>query len=220
MPGAVGAEAAHYGARGRRGKTCRHPGPHCPSVRPGPGPLGRLGEGRCGGRASVPGCRSLSSRRAAGIRRPLCPAVRPPWRPLSPALCPAESSGEEGSTVVRKERRREAPNPMIQKVRSLRGTVPAGGCVGPVYPSQPLSVCLFALQTRRCTKERPSYALSSSDEDDPSKEIGVTYRSTRSAVRTEHGLRSGGLADLNNLLLQMCSQLVLVLIHRCVSLPS
>lgn len=44
--------------------------------------------------------------------------------------------------MVRKERRREAPNPMIQKVRSLRGTAPAGGCVGPVYPSQPLSVCL------------------------------------------------------------------------------
>ncbi|NXN68330.1 R113A protein, partial [Himantopus himantopus] len=61
-----------------------------------------------------------------------------------------ESSGEEGSTVVRKERRRETPNPMIQK-------------------------------TRRCTKERPAYALSSSDDEDPSKEIGVTYKSTRSA---------------------------------------
>ncbi|NWS47558.1 R113A protein, partial [Probosciger aterrimus] len=61
-----------------------------------------------------------------------------------------ESSGEEGSTVVRKERRRELPNPMIQK-------------------------------TRRCTKERPEYAQSSSDEEDPAKEIGVTYKSTRSA---------------------------------------
>uniref|UniRef100_A0A8C3CF14 C3H1-type domain-containing protein n=1 Tax=Cairina moschata TaxID=8855 RepID=A0A8C3CF14_CAIMO len=61
-----------------------------------------------------------------------------------------ESSGEEGSTVVRKERRREVPNPMIQK-------------------------------TRRCAKERPAYAASSSEDEDPSKEIGVTYKSTRSA---------------------------------------
>ncbi|NXT88544.1 R113A protein, partial [Anhinga rufa] len=61
-----------------------------------------------------------------------------------------ESSGDEGSSVVRKERRRETPNPMIQK-------------------------------TRRCMKERPAYALSSSDDEDPSKEIGVTYKSTRSA---------------------------------------
>lgn len=94
--------------------------------------------------------------------------------------------------MVRKERRREAPNPMIQKVRSPRGAALAGGLCG-AHPSlQPLSVCLFALQTRRCTKERPSYALSSSDEDDPSKEIGVTYKSTRSAVRTEHGVRFRG----------------------------
>ncbi|NXU07254.1 R113A protein, partial [Buphagus erythrorhynchus] len=61
-----------------------------------------------------------------------------------------ESSGEEGSTVVRKERRRDAPNPMIQK-------------------------------TRRCTKDRPEYAPSSSEDEDPAKEIGVTYKSTRSA---------------------------------------
>ncbi|NWW32415.1 R113A protein, partial [Panurus biarmicus] len=61
-----------------------------------------------------------------------------------------ESSGEEGSTVVRKERRRDTPNPMIQK-------------------------------TRRCTRERPGYAPSSSEDEDPAKDIGVTYKSTRSA---------------------------------------
>lgn len=36
-------------------------------------------------------------------------------------------------------------------------------------------------------KERPAYAASSSEDEDPSKEIGVTYKSTRSAVRTERG---------------------------------
>ncbi|KAF4804485.1 RING finger protein 113A [Turdus rufiventris] len=71
-----------------------------------------------------------------------------------------ESSGEEGSTVVRKERRRDAPNPMIQK-------------------------------TRRCTRERPDYAASSSEDEDPAKEIGVTYKSTRSAVRTGSGASAG-----------------------------
>lgn len=40
-----------------------------------------------------------------------------PERTLTPGLYPSESSGEEGSTVVRKERRRDTPNPMIQKVR-------------------------------------------------------------------------------------------------------
>lgn len=49
-------------------------------------------------------------------------------------------------------------------------------------------------------KERPAYALSSSDEEDPSKEIGVTYKSTRSAVRTRQECGYGvqgqvGLAD-------------------------
>ncbi|NP_001232095.1 putative zinc finger protein 183 [Taeniopygia guttata] len=62
-----------------------------------------------------------------------------------------ESSGEEGSTVVRKERRRDTPNPMIQK-------------------------------TRRCTRERPEYAPSSSEDEDPAKEIGVTYKSTRNLL--------------------------------------
>uniref|UniRef100_A0A8B9VY63 C3H1-type domain-containing protein n=1 Tax=Anas zonorhyncha TaxID=75864 RepID=A0A8B9VY63_9AVES len=36
-------------------------------------------------------------------------------------------------------------------------------------------------KTRRCMKERPAYAASSSEDEDPSKEIGVTYKSTRSA---------------------------------------
>ena len=57
----------------------------------------------------------------------------------------------------------------------------AGHGVGALHP---YTCCLPAPQTRRCTKERPSYALSSSDDEDPSKEIGVTYKSTRSAVRT------------------------------------
>ncbi|NWQ81472.1 R113A protein, partial [Columbina picui] len=35
--------------------------------------------------------------------------------------------------------------------------------------------------TRGCMKERSAYAVSSSDDDEPSKEIGVTYKSTRSA---------------------------------------
>ncbi|NXP78072.1 R113A protein, partial [Ramphastos sulfuratus] len=60
------------------------------------------------------------------------------------------SSSEEGSTVVWKERRREAPRPMIQ-------------------------------ETRKSTKERTSYTLSSSDDENQSKEIGVTYKSTQSA---------------------------------------
>ncbi|NXQ52007.1 R113A protein, partial [Anthoscopus minutus] len=60
-----------------------------------------------------------------------------------------ESSGEEGSAVVRKERRRDTPNPMIQK-------------------------------TRRCRRERPQYTPSSSEDEDPAKEIRVTYKSTRS----------------------------------------
>ncbi|KFW01226.1 RING finger protein 113A, partial [Eurypyga helias] len=40
---------------------------------------------------------------------------------------------------------------------------------------------LLAPQTRRCAKERPAYAPSSSDDEGPSKEGGVTYKSTRSA---------------------------------------
>ncbi|NXF95206.1 R113A protein, partial [Eubucco bourcierii] len=60
------------------------------------------------------------------------------------------SSGEEDGTVVRKARRRQAPNPMIQK-------------------------------TRKSTKERTSYVLGSSDDEDQSKEVVVTYKSTRSA---------------------------------------
>uniref|UniRef100_A0A8C3NIA7 Uncharacterized protein n=1 Tax=Geospiza parvula TaxID=87175 RepID=A0A8C3NIA7_GEOPR len=35
--------------------------------------------------------------------------------------------------------------------------------------------------TRRCIRERPEYARSSSENEDPAKEIGVTYKSTRSA---------------------------------------
>ncbi|XP_041883934.1 LOW QUALITY PROTEIN: E3 ubiquitin-protein ligase RNF113A-like [Corvus kubaryi] len=54
-----------------------------------------------------------------------------------------ESSGEEGSTEVRNERRRDTANPMIRK------------------------------------RERPEYAPSSSA--DPAKEMGVTYKATRSA---------------------------------------
>ncbi|XP_058709078.1 E3 ubiquitin-protein ligase RNF113A-like [Poecile atricapillus] len=61
-----------------------------------------------------------------------------------------ESSGEEGSTVVRKERRQETPNPMIQR-------------------------------TKRCMRERPEYLPSSSEDEEPAKEIRVTYKSTRSA---------------------------------------
>ncbi|KAM6333828.1 E3 ubiquitin-protein ligase RNF113A-like isoform 3-T4 [Alca torda] len=102
-----------------------------------------------------------------------------------------ESSGEEGSTVVRKERRRETPNPMIQKVReSQQGTAPSEVHLRwaaelkldtALDPYVHHTCCLLAPQTRRCTKERPAYALSSSDDEDPSKEIGVTYKSTRSA---------------------------------------
>lgn len=64
-------------------------------------------------------------------------------------------------------------------------------------------------------KERPAYAPSSSDDEDPSKEIGVTYKSTRSAVRTGQECGSGvssqvGLADpaldRENLPLQMWDQ--------------
>ncbi|NWI36654.1 R113A protein, partial [Picathartes gymnocephalus] len=36
-------------------------------------------------------------------------------------------------------------------------------------------------QTRHCTRERPEYGPSSSEDEDPAKEIGVTYKSTRSA---------------------------------------
>uniref|UniRef100_A0A674HDU3 Ring finger protein 113A n=1 Tax=Taeniopygia guttata TaxID=59729 RepID=A0A674HDU3_TAEGU len=61
-----------------------------------------------------------------------------------------DSSGEEGSTVVRKKLPRDTPNSMIQK-------------------------------TRCCMRERLEYAPSSSEDEDPAKEIGVTYKSTRSA---------------------------------------
>ncbi|XP_071280362.1 E3 ubiquitin-protein ligase RNF113A-like [Agelaius tricolor] len=61
-----------------------------------------------------------------------------------------DSSGEEGSTVVRKKLPRDIPNPMIQR-------------------------------TRRCMRERPEYAQSSSEDEDPAQQIGVTYKSTRSA---------------------------------------
>lgn len=52
------------------------------------------------------------------------------------------------------------------------------------------SCCLLAPQTRGCMKERSAYAVSSSDDEEPSKEIGVTYKSTRSAVRTGRGCGS------------------------------
>ncbi|XP_036257213.1 E3 ubiquitin-protein ligase RNF113A-like [Molothrus ater] len=61
-----------------------------------------------------------------------------------------DSSGEEGSTVVRKKLPRDIPNPMIQR-------------------------------TRCCMRERPEYAQSSREDEDPAQEIGVTYKSTRSA---------------------------------------
>ncbi|NXH54781.1 R113A protein, partial [Rhabdornis inornatus] len=35
-------------------------------------------------------------------------------------------------------------------------------------------------KTRHCTRERPEYALSTSKDEDPVKEIGITYKSTRS----------------------------------------
>ncbi|KAL2295301.1 LOW QUALITY PROTEIN: hypothetical protein Nmel_018464 [Mimus melanotis] len=94
-----------------------------------------------------------------------------------------ESSGEEGSTVVRKERRRDAPNPMIQKgapgeprpgLRCLPGS--ARTVLEPSLPHR----CVPP-QTRRCTRDRPEYAPSSSEDEDPAREIGVTYKSTRSA---------------------------------------
>lgn len=103
--------------------------------------------------------------------------------------------------MVRKERRRETPNPMIQKVREpQQGTAPSEGHLQRpaklkldtvLEPSVLHTCCLLAPQTRRCMKERPAYALSSSDDEDPSKEIGVTYKSTRSAVRTGQECGSG-----------------------------
>ncbi|XP_064277540.1 E3 ubiquitin-protein ligase RNF113A-like [Passer domesticus] len=61
-----------------------------------------------------------------------------------------DSSGDEGSTVVRRKLPRNTPNPMIQR-------------------------------SRCCMRERPEYARSSSEDEDPAKEIGVTYKSSRSA---------------------------------------
>lgn len=97
--------------------------------------------------------------------------------------------------MVRKERRRDAPNPMIQKVKGAPGQrLLRPGC---------LRCCRAQLghrrvpspavlpQTRRCTRERPDYAASSSEDEDPAKEIGVTYKSTRSAVRTGSGASAG-----------------------------
>lgn len=90
--------------------------------------------------------------------------------------------------MVRKERRREVPNPMIQKVRGVGGHGGrTWGSPGVPWGPPPSPHCLLAPQTRRCAKERPAYAVSSSEDEDPSKEIGVTYKSTRSAVRTERG---------------------------------
>ncbi|NXP26859.1 R113A protein, partial [Scytalopus superciliaris] len=63
-----------------------------------------------------------------------------------------------------------------------------GGTVGPAglqprpvpAPSHP-SPCRAAPQTRRRDRERPEYAPSSSEDEDPAGDIGVTYKSTRSA---------------------------------------
>ncbi|XP_056340464.1 E3 ubiquitin-protein ligase RNF113A-like isoform X1 [Oenanthe melanoleuca] len=92
------------------------------------------------------------------------------------------SSGEEeGSAVVRKERRRDVPNPMIQKVRERRGSArsarqaqPGLRCsLGPPSPAVPA-------RSGHCARDRPEYGPSSSEDEDPAKEIGVTYKSTRS----------------------------------------
>ncbi|XP_009093461.3 E3 ubiquitin-protein ligase RNF113A-like [Serinus canaria] len=61
-----------------------------------------------------------------------------------------DSSGEEGSTLLRRRLPRDTPNPMVQS-------------------------------TRRCLRQRLEYARSSSEDEDPAKEVGVTYKSTRSA---------------------------------------
>ncbi|NXH00503.1 R113A protein, partial [Loxia leucoptera] len=61
-----------------------------------------------------------------------------------------DSSGEEGSTLLRRRLPRDTPNPMVQS-------------------------------TRRCLRQRLEYAGSSSEDEDPAKEVGVTYKSTRSA---------------------------------------
>lgn len=84
----------------------------------------------------------------------------------------------------------------------LHPRVPAVACQAQPGQCWSLSSLTPAVppQTRRCTRERPEYAPSSSEDEDPAKDIGVTYKSTRSAVRTGSrgawGVSSGGAVDL------------------------
>lgn len=97
--------------------------PRC-SPQPYRCPCGGEGEGLLPACATARGCSTGLPHHPVGVPSLQEAASRACiWAgALSPgALLPlgftSESSGEEGSTVVRKERRRETPNPMIQKVR-------------------------------------------------------------------------------------------------------
>lgn len=119
--GASGPAATRRGVRAPGGAA---PGSQCAGGAQG-------GEGR-GARCPPCGCVLRAGEGGSVLGSPLSPRVPSP-----------ESSGEEGSTVVRKERRREVPNPMIQKVRGVGGARegPWGSLGGPgVLPAlTPLS---------------------------------------------------------------------------------